>query len=73
MSISQLISVTDDTGLCSQEPGSSKTGVQFSSEIGIELDLGIDANIGDDTKPSFSTNLAVSHQMKALVIMGHLY
>ena len=61
VSLSLLISVTDDAGLCSQEPSASKTGVQLSSEIGIELDLGIDASIGDDAKPAFSTKLAVSH------------
>lgn len=54
--------IVDETGLCSQEPGASKTGVQLSSSIGVQLDLGVEGNIGPVSLPDFSTKLAVSQR-----------
>ena len=45
-------------GLCG--PGTATTGVQLSSDIGLEVDLNIDAATGhdeEDAKPAFSTKL----------------
>lgn len=54
-----LTAAYDEAGVCSQDPGASQTGVQLSSEVDIEVDLQIDASLGDDdsSKPSWSKTL----------------
>ena len=45
----------DESGLCSHGPGASQTGVQITSQVGLELDLQIDASLGKAStmKPSY--------------------
>ncbi|KAK0508611.1 hypothetical protein JMJ35_008887 [Cladonia borealis] len=54
-----LTAAYDQAGVCSQDPGASKTGVQLSSEVDIGVDLQIDASLGgnDSSKPSWSKTL----------------
>ena len=47
----------EEAGVCSQDPGSSKTGVKLSSEVTVELDADADLKFGDDN-PSWSKQLA---------------
>ena len=56
----QTYNIIDETGVCSHDVGASKTGVQLSSDISVEVDLDVNANIGDDTTPAFHQKLAVS-------------
>ena len=50
-----LTDSTDESGLCSHGLGASKTGVEIETQIGLELDLQIDASLGPDStmKPSY--------------------
>ena len=49
-------------GLCS--PGSSKTGVNLSSSVGIEVDFEVDADLGPENKHNFTTKLfGISHDL----------
>ena len=50
----------DEAGACSQTAGSSQTGIKLDSNVDVELDLQIDASLGDDedtVKPSWSKKL----------------
>lgn len=51
--------------MCSQEAGASKTGVELTSDITVEVDLGVDANIGSDKTPTFTKKLFVSWTSKS--------
>ncbi|KAI4278080.1 MAG: hypothetical protein L6R38_005321, partial [Xanthoria sp. 2 TBL-2021] len=44
------------TGLCSNEAGASKTGVQLSSQVALEVNLELDAQLGEDDKDAASTD-----------------
>ena len=50
----------DENGKCSQEVGALKTGVELTSDITVEVDMGVDANIGLDKTPTFNKKLFVS-------------
>jgi len=52
-----LTAAYNETGLCSQTPGSSKTGVQVTSLLAIEVDLNVDATLGSSMKPKFAKKL----------------
>ncbi|KAI4254403.1 MAG: hypothetical protein L6R42_007205 [Xanthoria sp. 1 TBL-2021] len=58
---SPIISATltggyNKTGLCSNEAGASKTGVQLSSQVALEVNLELDAQLGEDDKDAPSTD-----------------
>ncbi|KAL8653319.1 MAG: hypothetical protein Q9226_003895, partial [Calogaya cf. arnoldii] len=40
-----ILTSTDQTGLCSSEPGASKTGVKLSSEVALEVNLELNAQL----------------------------
>ncbi|MDI1486110.1 MAG: hypothetical protein OHK93_004300 [Ramalina farinacea] len=46
----------EESGVCSQDAGSSKTGVKLSSEVTLELDADAELKFGDDN-PSWSKQL----------------
>ncbi|KAI4099484.1 MAG: hypothetical protein LQ339_005911 [Xanthoria mediterranea] len=46
----------NESGLCSNEPGASKTGVKLSSEVALQVNLELSAQLGeDDNDPAAST------------------
>ncbi|KAL8953271.1 MAG: hypothetical protein Q9222_000876 [Ikaeria aurantiellina] len=47
----------NESGLCSADPSASKTGAQLSSNVAVEVDLNLDANLGSDTTPAASLTL----------------
>ncbi|KAL8728281.1 MAG: hypothetical protein Q9166_005522 [cf. Caloplaca sp. 2 TL-2023] len=55
----------NESGLCSTEPGASKTGVELSSEVALEVNLELDAQLGEDIEaPSLALNLfRISHPL----------
>ena len=52
-----LTAAYNETGLCTQTPGSSKTGVKLTSVLSIEVDLNVDATLGSNKKPNFVKKL----------------
>ena len=47
----------EESGVCSQNPGSSKTGVKLSSDVTVELDADAELQFGDSDNPSWSKQL----------------
>ena len=49
----------DESGLCSHDPGASKTGVEIQTQIGLQLDFKVDASLGSENtiKPSYWAKL----------------
>lgn len=52
-----LSAAYNESGLCAQTPGSSKTGVQLTSVLAIEVDLNVDATLGSNKQPTFTKRL----------------
>ncbi|KAL8832721.1 MAG: hypothetical protein Q9170_004765 [Blastenia crenularia] len=46
-----------EAGLCSTEPGASKTGAQLTTDVFTAVDLNFDAKLGSDTTPNLSLRL----------------
>ena len=44
--------LSDEKGVCSTDPGSSKTGIKLDSQIALEVDLDLDANLGSGGTPA---------------------
>ncbi|KAI4098819.1 MAG: hypothetical protein L6R37_006273 [Teloschistes peruensis] len=44
----------NESGLCSTDPGASKTGAKVTTDVAVEVDLLLDAKLGSDTTPSAS-------------------
>ncbi|KAL9577879.1 MAG: hypothetical protein Q9212_006082 [Teloschistes hypoglaucus] len=44
----------NESGLCSTNPGASKTGAKVTTDVAVEVDLLLDAKLGSDTTPSAS-------------------
>ena len=50
----------DESGLCSNEPGASKTGAQVTTDIAMQVNLNLIAKMGSDTTPNIPLTLYVS-------------
>ncbi|KAL8954761.1 MAG: hypothetical protein Q9183_006945, partial [Haloplaca sp. 2 TL-2023] len=44
----------DEAGLCTKDAGASKTGAQLSSDIGVQVDAGINAELGGKSAPGLA-------------------
>ncbi|KAL8687877.1 MAG: hypothetical protein Q9218_006073 [Villophora microphyllina] len=47
----------NESGLCSTDPGASKTGAQVTTDVAVEVDLLLDANLGSNTNPAAAFTL----------------
>ncbi|KAL8941040.1 MAG: hypothetical protein Q9216_002487 [Gyalolechia sp. 2 TL-2023] len=59
----------NQAGLCSTEPGASKTGAKLDTDVFVAVDLNLDAKLGSDTTPT----LAVRLFKKALPITSNCF
>ncbi|KAL9004501.1 MAG: hypothetical protein Q9188_002680 [Gyalolechia gomerana] len=53
----RLKAAYNQAGLCSTEPGASKTGAQLDTDVFVALGLNLDAKLGSDTTPNIAIEL----------------